>query len=72
MAALIEAAGGRAALVGLSSGAGLAMEAAAAGLPITGVVGVRATYVEPDGSTRGREHPHRLAEILARGDRGAR
>lgn len=70
LTALIEVAGGRAALLGLSSGAALAMEAAAAGLPITGVVAYEPPYVEPDGSTRGREHPRRLAEILARGDRG--
>jgi len=35
LAALIHAAGGAAALVGLSSGAALALEAAAAGLPVT-------------------------------------
>jgi pimeloyl-ACP methyl ester carboxylesterase len=70
IAALVDLAGGRAALLGLSSGAALAMEAAAAGLPITGVVAYEPPYVEPDGSTRGRAHPGRLAEVLARGDRG--
>jgi pimeloyl-ACP methyl ester carboxylesterase len=70
LGALIDVAGGRAALLGLSSGAALAMEAAAAGLPITGVVAYEPPYVEPDGSTRGQAHPGRLREILARGDRG--
>ena len=70
LAALIDVAGGRAALLGLSSGAALAMEAAAAGLPVTGVVAYEPPYVEPDGSTNGRAHPARLQEILARGDRG--
>ena len=70
LAALIAAAGGAAALVGLSSGAALALEAAAAGLPVTGVVAYEPPYVEPDGATRGREHPHRLQELLAAGDRG--
>lgn len=70
LAALIGAAGGRAALLGLSSGAALAMEAAAAGLPVTGVVAYEPPYLEPDGATRGREHPHRLDELLAAGDRG--
>jgi pimeloyl-ACP methyl ester carboxylesterase len=70
LAALIGVAGGTAALCGLSSGAALALEAAAAGLPVTGVVAYEPPYVEPDGATRGREHPRRLAELLAAGDRG--
>ena len=70
LAALIGVAGGSAALVGLSSGGALALEAAASGLPVTGVVAYEPPYVEPDGATRGREHPHRLQELLAAGDRG--
>src|SRR5262249_43256004 len=59
LGALIGAAGGAAALVGLSSGGALALEAAAAGLPVTGVVAYEPPYLEPDGATRGREHPRR-------------
>jgi len=70
LAALIEAAGGRAALVGLSSGAALALEAALAKLPVTAVVAYEPPYIEPAGSTRGREHPQRLAALLAAGNRG--
>ena len=70
LAALIDVAGGAAALVGLSSGAALALEAAAAGLPVTGIVAYEPPYIEPDGATRGREHPNRLDQLLAAGDRG--
>jgi pimeloyl-ACP methyl ester carboxylesterase len=70
IAALIGAAGGQAALVGLSSGAALALEAAAARLPVTSVVAYEPPYVEPDGATRGREHQGRLEELIAAGDRG--
>jgi pimeloyl-ACP methyl ester carboxylesterase len=70
LGALIGAAGGSAALLGLSSGGALALEAAAAGLPVTGVVAYEPPYVEPDGATRGREHPRRLQELLASGERG--
>ena len=70
LAALLATAGGSAALLGLSSGGALALEAAAAGLPVTGVAAYEPPYVEPDGETRGREHPLRLQELLAAGDRG--
>ena len=70
LAALIGAAGGAAALVGLSSGAALALEAAAARLPVTGVVAYEPPYVEPAGATRGRAHQGRLRELVAEGDRG--
>ncbi len=70
IAALIGVAGGAAALVGLSSGGALALEAAAAHLPVTRVVAYEAPYVEPEGETRGRAHQARLQEILAAGDRG--
>lgn len=45
LAALIEAAGGRAALLGFSSGAALALEAAHRGLPITGVVAYEPPFI---------------------------
>jgi pimeloyl-ACP methyl ester carboxylesterase len=70
LAALIGAAGGAAALVGLSSGASLALEAAAARLPVTGVVAYEPPYVEPAGATRGRAHQDRLRELVAAGNRG--
>jgi pimeloyl-ACP methyl ester carboxylesterase len=70
LAALIGAAGGAAALLGLSSGAALALEAAAARLPVTGVVAYEPPYVEPAGATRGRAHRGRLQELVAGGDRG--
>jgi len=70
LAALIGAAGGAAALVGLSSGASLALEAAAARLPVTGVVAYEPQYVEPAGATRGRAHQDRLRELVAAGNRG--
>ena len=71
LAAVIAHAGGSAALVGLSSGAALALEAAASGLPVTKVVAYEPPYVDHDG--RGRELPHRAAleERLRQGDRGA-
>jgi len=70
LAALIGAAGGGAALLGLSSGAALALEAAAARLPVTAVVAYEPPYVEPAGATRGRAHLGRLQELVAAGNRG--
>jgi pimeloyl-ACP methyl ester carboxylesterase len=69
LAALIGEAGGAAALVGLSSGAALSLEAAAAHLPVTRVVAYEPPYVEPEGETRGRAHQARLQELVAAGDR---
>ena len=57
LAAVIEEAGGRAALVGLSSGAALALEAAASGLPVTTVVAYEPPYVDHD--SPGGEVPRR-------------
>jgi pimeloyl-ACP methyl ester carboxylesterase len=70
LAALIAAAGGAAAMLGLSSGAALALEAAAARLPVTRVVAYEPPYIEPDGETRGQVHQTRLQELIAAGDRG--
>src|SRR5215471_9006287 len=71
LAALIAAAGGSAALFGHSSGATLALKAAAAGLPIT-----RLVLYEPPFRT-GEGHPGlpadfaaQLAELVAAGRRG--
>lgn len=70
IAALVAHAGGSAALVGLSSGAALALEAAASGLPVTHVVAYEPPYVD-EGNT-GPELPHLQAvvERLQHGDRG--
>jgi pimeloyl-ACP methyl ester carboxylesterase len=70
IAALIEAAGGSASVVGLSSGGALALEAAAHGLDIAKVVAYEPPYVD-DGSRPGHaDHERRLGELLAAGDRG--
>jgi pimeloyl-ACP methyl ester carboxylesterase len=72
LAALIEAAGGEAALYGVSSGGALALEAAAAGLPVSRV----AVYETPfaDFSGGGAEehaaYTAHLAEALAHDRRG--
>ena len=65
VAALIQAAGGSAFVVGLSSGAALALEAAASGLPVTKV----AAY-EPPYMPGGANHQARLSELIEAGRRG--
>jgi pimeloyl-ACP methyl ester carboxylesterase len=74
IAALIAHAGGSASLLGLSSGGALALEAAAAGLPIDKVVAYEPPYVEEAGSggasQRGGGHESHLARLIADGDRG--
>lgn len=63
LAALIEAAGGTAAMYGHSSGAGLALEAAAAGLPVTRLVLHEPPYGPDDDESRA--DAARLAEDVA-------
>jgi pimeloyl-ACP methyl ester carboxylesterase len=70
IAALIEAAGAPACLVGLSSGGALALEAAASGLPVTGVVAYEPPYVDDSGQRGGAAHEGRLTALLAAGNRG--
>ncbi|MFW6694173.1 alpha/beta fold hydrolase [Streptomyces sp. MAR4 CNX-425] len=73
LAAVIDAVGGSAAVYGMSSGAALALRAAAAGLPVTRL----AVYEPPfrpgdDGGDGDAEHAAdvaRLHELLAAGDR---
>lgn len=69
--ALIREAGGSAYLCGLSSGGALALEAAAAGLPIRKLALYEPPYV---GGTNGKgpepDHRARLEQILAQGRRG--
>ncbi|RFU88210.1 alpha/beta hydrolase [Streptomyces triticagri] len=68
LAAVIEAAGGSAFVYGTSSGAALAFEAAAAGLPVTGVAGYEPPMTTDDDGTPGRlAHSARLQELIASG-----
>ena len=69
LAALIREAGGSAFVVGLSSGAALALEAAASGLDLSGVVAYEPPYVDESGRQGGPEHEGRLKRLLAAGDR---
>lgn len=69
--ALIEAAGGSAYVYGISSGAALAMEAAASGLAITKLALYEAPYTAEGGDTGPVEESNRrLTELLAAGRRG--
>ena len=69
IAALVEAAGGSASLLGLSSGGALSLEAAAAGLPIESVVAYEPPYVDEAGQRGGGEHLGRLNYLVALGRR---
>jgi pimeloyl-ACP methyl ester carboxylesterase len=63
--ALLEAAGGSATVVGLSSGAVLAAEAAASGLPIDRLIMWEPPFsIDPDGPRRAAQYSHRLTELL--------
>jgi pimeloyl-ACP methyl ester carboxylesterase len=71
--ALIGEAGGSAFVLGLSSGAGLALEAAAAGLPIPKLAVYEPPYmVRPEDSVRHRtaDHETHLKKLIADGRRG--
>jgi pimeloyl-ACP methyl ester carboxylesterase len=70
LGALIEAAGGRAALLGLSSGAALALEAAAANLPVTKVVAYEPPYIGGASSTPAGNHRAALERLVGEGRRG--
>jgi pimeloyl-ACP methyl ester carboxylesterase len=75
IAALIAHAGGSATLLGLSSGAALALEAAAAGLPIDRVIAYEPPYVDEAASgdglpSRGAAHEAHLARLIAEDNRG--
>jgi len=69
IAALIDAAGGSASLLGLSSGAALAIHAAASGLPVERVVAYEPPYIDEAGDRRGDAHEGELRRLVARGDR---
>lgn len=70
LAALMEAAGGSAALLGLSSGAALALEAAAGGLPVTRVAAYEPPYVYQQSGVDGPDHLAALQRMLANNERG--
>jgi pimeloyl-ACP methyl ester carboxylesterase len=66
LAALLDAAGGSAGLLGMSSGAVLAAEAVASGLPIDWLVMWEPPFaIDADGRRRATEYADRLAELLA-------
>jgi len=69
IAALVEAAGESACLLGLSSGGALALEAAASGVPVKKVVAYEPPYVDERGERGGAAHEGRLKRLLAEGDR---
>jgi pimeloyl-ACP methyl ester carboxylesterase len=70
LAALVEAAGGSASLLGLSSGGALALDAAASGLPIARVVAYEPPYVNEHGHADGAAHERQLTRLVADGHRG--
>ena len=70
IAALVEAAGGAACLLGLSSGGALALEAAAAGVPVNKVVAYEPPYVDSDGQHDGTVHERQLERLLLEHNRG--
>ena len=70
IAALVSAAGGSAFLLGLSSGGALALEAAASGLPVTGVAAYEPPYVADSVAATGAAHEDRLERLIAEGNRG--
>ena len=71
IAALIKEAGGSAFVVGLSSGAALALDAAASGLGITKLVAYEPPFVSDDfGRTAAPNHEAQLNRLIAAGRRG--
>jgi pimeloyl-ACP methyl ester carboxylesterase len=71
LAALIDAAGGSASLLGLSSGAALALEAAASGLNVDKLALYEPPYIaQAAGEGATPNHQARLEELVAAGRRG--
>src|SRR5437773_2390171 len=64
LAALIREAGGRAFLVGLSSGAALALEAAARGLPVARVAAYEPPYVAENSAELPVDHQRELKRLV--------
>jgi pimeloyl-ACP methyl ester carboxylesterase len=71
LSALIQDAGGEAALLGLSSGGALALHAAASGLPVTKVFAYEPPYVNEESEGDGSHHEVELARLVAADQRGA-
>jgi pimeloyl-ACP methyl ester carboxylesterase len=69
IAALVREAGGSAFLVGLSSGAALALEAAASGLAVQRVLAYEPPYVDDASPDGGSDHERQLKQLLAAGHR---
>ena len=69
LAALIDEAGGSASLLGLSSGAALALEAAASGLNVTRVVAYEPPFVGDNGRNRSENYEPELKRLIAAGNR---
>ena len=65
LGALIREAGGSASLLGLSSGAGLALEAAACGLAVDKVVMYEPPYIATGSNAPTPDHAARLRELIA-------
>jgi pimeloyl-ACP methyl ester carboxylesterase len=70
IAALIRAAGGQASVFGASSGAALALEAAASGLAITRLVMYEPPFVSAGRSDTEPDHLAKLRQLVAAGRRG--
>jgi pimeloyl-ACP methyl ester carboxylesterase len=70
IAALVRQAGGSAALLGLSSGAALALQAASDVRGITKVVAYEPPYVDDSGQRGGDRYEAALQRFIAGGDRG--
>ena len=70
IAALIREAGEPVYLLGLSSGAALALEAAASGLEVRKVFAYEPPYVDEDGEGGGSAHLTRLQALVRDDDRG--
>jgi pimeloyl-ACP methyl ester carboxylesterase len=70
--ALVRAAGGSAFAVGLSSGAALALEAAASGLPLRKLAVYEPPFVTADSTAQAQaDHEGKLKALVAAGERGA-
>lgn len=69
VAALIDHAGGRASLLGLSSGGALALECAVAGLRVENVIAYEPPYVDDDGTRGGARHEAELRRLVDAGQR---
>ncbi|MBS2030259.1 MAG: alpha/beta hydrolase [Deltaproteobacteria bacterium] len=70
LAALIDVAGGKVSLLGLSSGAALALEAAASDLPVTRVFAYEPPYVRTGGRDAPANHQRELERLVAEDRRG--